>query len=753
VSFLQLKGIKLNNLSSFADFKNDTDFSKNNLIFGTNGSGKSTLAKLLYLLNKYNQQPSSETEGELKSFLYEHFSKEAKSDIATINLIFSSKELSIVYNKSKDTISFSDSFWTPIKVFNEQYTNRTIGETFQMDLKNNGILIGEPNIKLVKAYETKEDLEKKLNNMILEAKNIVETTVRNFRDITGSTLDIDSIICLTNLLADSCDYELDPSLIHKRKKLGFGRPTSALSKLDAQQVKIRFNLETVEHRCLERVSPPSIDDETAELLRNYTDFFSKGIEIFQSKDTNICPFCFRDWPSADSQISNYKAYLESTFNKKRDEIKNTISKLLEYKKQIESQIEIVENTYKVVSIEAQKYDIDTKNWLPLKYDNEQHDKIISLLKKKYDDMKQSISIITELETLQKSHIDIINNNNQIIAQIMDEIATISSRRKMLNKKLAGHFAKKMWLEYSSIREKINEMNNLIEENNNLINKLEKESPPQDTVNTIFNSLLSYIGLEEYFIDSNKKLNLRLDKNYDISSEGRRISSAQRKILSLCYFFAEIISEVDTISKLRHYILIFDDPVDSSDYIYFHSITSVIEKSEQILTRILEKEVKFGQFFVLTHNSILYNRLSCKWSNKCKSIKKENGVTVFCKAEKMINNYNEYIKAICKYYRNPVSQKSRMIYIGNIIRRVLEILASFDSLETNNFENMLDGMGKTRLALLANHLSHDSFSKVLDPFSSPDEIRKACQELLEVIQDRHPNQFNTIKSKFEIDLSS
>lgn len=95
----------------------------------------------------------------------------------------------------------------------------------------------------------------------------------------------------------------------------------------------------------------------------------------------------------------------------------------------------------------------------------------------------------------------------------------------------------------------------------------------------------------------------------------------------------------------------------------------------------------------------------------------------------------------------------MIYIGNIIRRVLEILASFDSLETNNFENMLDGMGKTRLALLANHLSHDSFSKVLDPFSSPDEIRKACQELLEVIQDRHPNQFNTIKSKFEIDLSS
>ncbi len=753
MSFLQLKRIELNNISSFAEFKNDTDFLKNNLIFGTNGSGKSTLSELLYFLNKHRQQPSSETEDELKSFFCKRFSKEAKSDIATTSLTFCSNKVSIVYNKSNDKISFSDSFWSPIKVFNEQYTNRTIGETFQMDLKNNGILIGEPNIKLANAYKTKEDLDKKLNDMMLEAKKIVEDTKRNYLDITESNLNIDSIICLTNLLKDSCDYEFEPSLINKRKKLGFGKPPSVLSILDVQQVKTRFNFETIEHKCLEKVSPPNIDDETAELLKNYTDFFNKGLEIFQSKDKNVCPFCFRDWPSADSQISKYKAFLESTYNKKRDEVIDIISKLSEYKKQIENQIEIVEDRYKITSIEAQKYDIDITNWLPLKYDFKQYDKIISLLKKKYNDMEQSISIINELEILQKSHVDIVNNNNQIITNIINKIDAISSLRKTLNEKLAYHFAKKMWLDYSNIREKINKIKDLINENNKIIIKLETENPPQDTINAIFNNLLNYIGLEEYFIDSNKKLYLRLDKDYDISSEGRRISSAQRKILSLCYFFAEIISEVDNVSKLRNYILTFDDPVDSSDYVYFHSITSVIEKSEQILTKILDKEVKFGQVFVFTHNSLFYNRLSCKWSNKCKSIKKEDGVTVFCKTEKMINNYHEYIKAICKYYKNPVSQKSRMIYIGNIIRRVLEILASFDSLETNKFEDILDGMGKTRLALLANHLSHDSFSKVLDPFSNPDEIRKACQELLEVIQDRHPNQFNTIQSKFEIDLSS
>ena len=155
-------------------------------------------------------------------------------------------------------------------------------------------------------------------------------------------------------------------------------------------------------------------------------------------------------------------------------------------------------------------------------------------------------------------------------------------------------------------------------------------------------MLSFIGLSEYFIDKENRLNLKVDKEYDISNEGKRISSAQRKILSLCYFFAEIVSEIKDIKELKNYILVFDDPVDSADYIYFHSITTVIERAETILASILGMDnLKFGQIFVLTHNSLLHDRLCCAWKIiKSRAIKKENGVTIMCDAGKTINNYNE-----------------------------------------------------------------------------------------------------------------
>ena len=65
---MQLKRIRITNLSSFADFKNDVEFSKNNLVVGTNGAGKSTLVELLQLLDKFKRVPGSDSQNELKSF-------------------------------------------------------------------------------------------------------------------------------------------------------------------------------------------------------------------------------------------------------------------------------------------------------------------------------------------------------------------------------------------------------------------------------------------------------------------------------------------------------------------------------------------------------------------------------------------------------------------------------------------------------------------------------------------------------------
>jgi wobble nucleotide-excising tRNase len=204
--------------------------------------------------------------------------------------------------------------------------------------------------------------------------------------------------------------------------------------------------------------------------------------------------------------------------------------------------------------------------------------------------------------------------------------------------------------------------------------------------------------------------------------------------------------------LANCILIFDDPVDSADYIFFHGIASVLEDSEKILERILRKgKVRFGQFFVFTHNALLYDRLTCNQQYKkyYRCLVKDENHSFLTKAENKVNNYAIYISEISKYYKNPKQDKRRMIYIGNLIRRVLEILCSFDSLGTSDFREALDGMGKTKLAMIANHLSHESFTKVLNPLPDSNELRDACRELFEVIEQRHPFQYETIKTKFEL----
>lgn len=748
---MRLKKISITNVSSLVDFQNDSEFSKNNLIFGTNGSGKSTLVELLYLVNKFHMQNDTDSENELKSFFRECFSKESSTDLIKVELLINSNNVSITYNKKRDTVKSTNSIWAPIKVFSEEYTNRTIGKKFQIDLQSSGIVIGETNIQLDKAYELRENLSNQREEKLGQAEGIINNTISDYRMFTKSNANVDNIICISTILGDSCELKYDQELLERRKKLGFGPIETSLAKLDEEQVKMKFQLESIERTCMDKLSPPEISSDMATLLRKYTEFYNKGLEIFKNSETETCPFCLRDWPNAEERINEYVSFIKSTYNIKRDGIKDIIHKLQNYKNQVERQIDIVEEKRKIATKEAEKYGVDMTKWLPLEFDKDRYTEIVGLLEKKYDHMDLPVSILNELTMLQDNHLRIIRNNNKIISEILGEINSISSRRREINKELVDHFAKQMWLSNSSLRNEIKKIDELIASNEIKIKKLAIESPPQDVVKVVFNSLLDFIGLSEYFIDDNKRLKLRLDQEYDISAEGKRISSAQRKILSLCYFFAEIVSEIKNPKDFQKYILVFDDPVDSSDYIYFHSITSVIEKAEVILALMLGiDKVKFGQFFVLTHNSLLHDRLSCGWKCKSKSIKKENGVTVMRPAEKTINNYNEYIGAICSYYKNPVSQKSRKIYIGNMIRRVLEILASFDNLETNSFQDILDGMGKPKLAILANHLSHESFSKVLNPLPGSKELREACREVLEVIENRHPAQFDTIRTKFEID---
>lgn len=747
---MKITKLRINNLASFIEFENDSDFKKTNLLFGTNGAGKSTLGNLLLLLDDFKRKKGDDSEQKLKDFFHGRISKEAKSSEIVVEIVFENGTERIIYDNGSDSVRCSNTVWNPIRVFNDEYTLRTIGETVQLDLES-GIIIGEANIELSKAITTVQSLIEEHKKCVQKAEETVQTAIKSYRDITDSTANVDAIISAKTALDPKCEFSQDPSLVDQRKLLGYSKPQVSVAKIDSEQVKLRMNIDTLESKCKEVVLAPTVSGDAAAMLKEYTDFFKNGVELFDLGKINLCPFCRRDWPDNEILIEQYRSYLKSAYNKKRGDITDIKASLQRYKEQVLGQVDSVERIRKATALEASKYRIDMASWKPLSYDQDNHDRIFKILEEKYNNMEKPVSISENLIKLQLSHVDCVNSNNAIIGAIQGEIDAITTRRKTLNKNLAEHFAACAWADCKDSRNTINDLDKRIGDLNKRIEQLETDSPPQDTVRTVFNNLIYLMGLGEYSIDADRHLTITIEQNYDISNEGQRISSAQRKCLSLCYYFAEVVSELKNLKELKNYILVFDDPVDSADYVFFFSIATIIENVEAILSKILNsKAVKLGQLFVLTHNSLLHDRLFSKWAEDKKTIRKQASISILSSAEKSINNYNEYIREICKYYTNPVSQKRRMIYIGNLIRRVLEIIASFDSLGSNDISKLLDGMGQPKLGMIANFLSHESFTRVLNPISEPVELRDACKELLDVIKQRHPAQYESIIKRYGVE---
>ena len=101
--------------------------------------------------------------------------------------------------------------------------------------------------------------------------------------------------------------------------------------------------------------------------------------------------------------------------------------------------------------------------------------------------------------------------------------------------------------------------------------------------------------------------------------------------------------------------------------------------------------------------------------------KKNQKTTLKNADKIENNYKLYIEAISEFYKKEETSQKDKILIGNLIRRVLEIVISFNELNSNNVSIVKD-YGKPTLGLIANHLSHENFSKVLTPLPTDDEMK-------------------------------
>ncbi len=748
---MSIKSIEISNLSSFDKFNfditKDGNVNKNVLIFGTNGSGKSSLATLIQKLDKYCSLKSPENLENLKEYLSSKFSKESETDEITIDMKFDNYSKNFLFNKSTSTLKINGEEWEKVKVFNEDYTNATIGKKIDIDFKENGLIIGETNKDLEKERVKQKSITEELKKINLEIDSFVEVYKNEFISVANTSTDTYlKKITKELFLEKTCLFNKNMLLIEKRNLLGNSSQKQLSTNIDISKLDNFFDIDYWEKLFSEEIIKPDLPNEYKKLLLKYSDFYKVGMIIKEDELENKCPYCLQSWNDKNKVFENFEKYLTSEYNSKKEEINLLYKKIDDYVdllNEINKKIEIQKN---IVEEECKKYGVDFKNYTVVNIDDSKFNSLKELIKNKINTMEKPFSVSNEINELLQYYKLLFSNPHDILNGISTAISKRTSKVRELNTKLSEHYMKVFWEDKKDKRDKYYKLKDILDISSDKIKELEEKNEDINTIQEVFNGLLKFIGLDEYYLNSENKLQLKIETLYDISSEGLRISTAQRKILSLCYFFAEIVSEVSKESELKKYTVIYDDPVDSADYIFFHGITSLIENIENILAKILKKEkIIIGQHIVFTHNSLLYNRLTQNFSFHKKMIKK-NQKTTLKNADKIENNYKLYIEAISEFYKKEETSQKDKILIGNLIRRVLEIVISFNELNSNNVSIVKD-YGKPTLGLIANHLSHENFSKVLTPLPTDDEMKKACKELFEVIEELHPKQFEYINKNF------
>lgn len=748
---MSIKSIEISNLSSFDNFNfditKDGNVNKNVLIFGTNGSGKSSLATLIQKLDKYCSLKSPESFENLKEYLLSKFSKESETDEILIDIKFDEFSKNFLFNKSTLDLTITQEKWEKIKVFNEDYTNVTIGKRIDIDFKENGLIIGESNKDLEKEKIKQKNITEEMKKINLQINNFVEEYKNEFISVANTSTDTYlKKITKELFLEETCLFNKDILLIEKRNLLGKSSQKQLSSNIDISKLDNFFDIEYWDKLFSEEILKPDLPDEYKKLLLKYNDFYKDGMLIKEEELENKCPYCLQSWNYKSKVFENFEKFLTSEYNSKKEEINRLYKKIDDYINLLNDINKKIEIQKDIVADECKKYGVNIKDYNVVKVEDSRFDSLKEAIKNKINKMEKSFSILDIINELQLFYKLLFSKPWNVLNEISNAISKRTSKVRELNTKLSEHYMKVFWEEKKDIRSKYYNLNNILNESNDKIKKLEEKNEDINTIQEVFNGLLKFIGLDEYYLNSDNKLQLKINTLYDISSEGSRVSTAQRKILSLCYFFAEIVSEVSKESELKAYTIIYDDPVDSADYIFFHGITSLIENIENILAKILKKEkITIGQHIVFTHNSLLYNRLTQNFSFHKKMIKKDQKTTLK-NADKIENNYKLYIEAISEFYKKEESNQKDKILIGNLIRRVLEIVISFNELNSNNVSIVKD-YGKPTLGLIANHLSHENFSKVLTPLPTDDEMKKACKELFEVIEELHPKQYEYINKNF------
>ena len=602
-----------------------------------------------------------------------------------------------------------------IYVYDEEFIDTNV-KTSEDGIKT-VIMLGEQkelDDKIIKLKEERDDLKKKetklksevekfqnSNNNIspLYFKNLIEQKLKDGwavrdKEIKGnkrnSSFQYNELIGRINKVKGENNNKKE--LLEEYYKLlnTHQKVTTGTSKLVKSLDKITFfseNYESTNKLLKKKVEIPEFTEREKIILEKIEDgeqkFYEAVREEFKKDEVNICPYCFQS-------ISNIKDEIVASINK-------VLNKDVEQHKE---ELEIIKQKYMILpeldddfKILDEKLFLEMNN-LQTKINN-QVKEIQSALDYKinnvYTPSEYKNNNILDLEKEYNTLIDVLENKRREFNLAIDDKEKNNILLNKLNLQISWCDIEDNYKlyeiqekQFEQIKVDSKQNDEKIKETKEEITKLESEKQNVKIANDKINIFLEYIFMSKNRLrieyDVNKKIYLVKSHNKDIRPKD--LSTGERNIIALCYFFVKILENTSEINEFKEEIfIVLDDPISSFDMenkvglftflrMMFNKIMNNNEGSKIIsFTHSLETMFNLEKIFsdIKINLNITYCLLELK-NSKLEDF-----------AYKRRNDYKKMLEDIYKYAKIEDDKIENELddTIGNTMRKLLEAYSTFN----------------------------------------------------------------------------
>ena len=595
-----------------------------------------------------------------------------------------------------------------IYVYDEEFIDTNV-KTSEDGIKT-VIMLGEQkelDDKIIKLKEERDDLKKKetklksevekfqnSNNNIspLYFKNLIEQKLKDGwavrdKEIKGnkrnSSFQYNELIGRINKVKGENNNKKE--LLEEYYKLlnTHQKVTTGTSKLVKSLDKITFfseNYESTNKLLKKKVEIPEFTEREKIILEKIEDgeqkFYEAVREEFKKDEVNICPYCFQS-------ISNIKDEIVASINK-------VLNKDVEQHKE---ELEIIKQKYMILpeldddfKILDEKLFLEMNN-LQTKINN-QVKEIQSALDYKinnvYTPSEYKNNNILDLEKEYNTLIDVLENKRREFNLAIDDKEKNNILLNKLNLQISWCDIEDNYKlyeiqekQFEQIKVDSKQNDEKIKETKEEITKLESEKQNVKIANDKINIFLEYIFMSKNRLrieyDVNKKIYLVKSHNKDIRPKD--LSTGERNIIALCYFFVKILENTSEINEFKEEIfIVLDDPISSFD---------------------IENKVGLFTFLRMMFNKIMNNNEGSKIISFTHSLETMFNLEKICSDIKINLNITYCLLELKNSKLEDFAYKRRNDY-----KKMLEDIYKYAKIEDDKIENELDDtIGNTMRKLL------------------------------------------------------